>query len=269
MIVQSQQADTETEVIEPAIDGVEANENPEGTPVVDVEAKEKAKRRLSDRNRELTFRLRQAERDLEAERKEKEELKSKFTIKHEPDPDDYSDRDKYTEDREAWKAQERARIRAEETQNISQAQARREHDEKLEKQKEAYLSSRAEAIKDDPKFHEYEIEIDKVVETFDAPEIQDLILAAKKNGPKIVKYLGTNPEALEEIADASPKERAFLMGKLVAKLEAKTVKTISTAPEPTRSERGSAQRVSIPTGKTYDPSKETFKAYSARINGLR
>jgi hypothetical protein len=259
----------------------EVEESAQGEAVAEVEKeqgeqgqepsveKEKAKRRLSDRNRELTYRLRQTERELAAEKLARSAAESRTAIKAEPDPDDYADRDKYTEDKEAWKKQEREKIRAEEAENIRRESAQRARQTEAEKQKEAYLSSRPDAIKEDPKFHEYEVEIDKVVEAFDAPEIQDLILAAKKQGPKIVRYLGTNPDELEEIASASPRERAFLMGKLVAKLDAKPAKTISTAPDPIRSERGSAQRPAVPSGLAFDRTKETFAQYSARKNGLR
>lgn len=262
MLEQTQHPEIEAETTGSAT--VESVEEVQEAPEVE---KEKAKRRLSDRNKELTFRLRQTERELEAERKKTAEITAKAAIKSEPDPEDYADRNKYTQDREAWKTQERAKIRAEESENIRQEAKRTEHQTQLEKQKEGYISGRVDAIKDDPKYHEYEKEIDKVVEAFEAPEIQDLILAASKQGPKIVKYLGTNPDELEEIASASPKERAFLMGKLVAKLEAKPVKTISTAPNPTRSEKGSAPRPAAPSGKSFDPSKETFRQYSQRING--
>ncbi len=255
---------TEIEETTTVAEGVEVGEHAD--PVVE---KEKAKRRLSDRNRELTFRLRQTERELEAERKKSAEAISKAVIKTEPDPEDYSDRGKYTEDREAWKAQERAKITAEVTRQVQTDAERAKTQAQIEKQKDGYIAGRADAIKEDPKFHDYEKEIDKVVEAFDAPEIQDLILAASKQGPKIVKYLGTNPDELEEIASASPRERTFLMGKLVAKLEAKPVKTISTAPNPTRSEKGSAPRSAAPSGKSYDSSKESFREYSKRINGFK
>ncbi|HET9695726.1 MAG TPA: hypothetical protein VFP40_02590 [Terriglobales bacterium] len=231
--------------------------------------KEKAKRRLSDRLREQTYHRRQAERERDDLKKKVDELSARTVIKSEPDPEDYSDRGKYAEDREAWKAQERAKIKAEVTQEVHTSTERSRAQAQLEKQKDGYLASRVDAIKEDPKFHDYEKEIDKVVEAFDAPEIQDLILAASKQGPKIVKYLGTNPDELEEIASASPRERTFLMGKLVAKLEAKPVKTISTAPNPTRSEKGSAPRAAAPSGKSYDPSKESFRDYSKRINGFK
>lgn len=231
--------------------------------------KEKAKRRLSDRNRELTYRLRQTERELEAERKKTAELAVKAP-KVEPDPEDYSDRQKYTEDREAWKEAERGRIRAEESERLKTEARQAEARQTLEKQKDGYIKGRADAIKEDPKFHEYEKEIDKVVDAFEAPEIQDLILAASKHGPQIVSYLGKNPDELEEIAGSSPRERIFRMGKLIAKLEAKLAPSkISSAPNPTRSEKGSAPRVLAPSGKVYTPEKESFQAYAKRINGIK
>lgn len=263
MLEQTEHLETETPDSQ-VVEGVEVEK--EADPEVE---KERSKKRLSDRLREQTFHRRNAERTADALRKENEELKARAIPKQEPDPEDYADRDKYTLDRETWKAHERQKIRAEESENIRQEAKKAELQTQFEKQKEGYISGRVEAIKDDPKYAEYEKEIDKVVEAFEAPEIQDLILAASKQGPRIVKYLGTNPDELEEIASASPKERAYLMGKLVAKLEAKPVKTISTAPNPTRSEKGSAPRPNAPTGKAYDSSKETWAAFTQRQNGFR
>lgn len=258
----------ETEIKESA-GANESGEAIEGKEQDPAAEKEKAKKRLSDRLRETTWKMRTKERENEALRKENDELKAGAKIKAEPDPDDYADRNKYHEDREAWKTQEREKIRAEEAQNVRKELTLAEKRAQVEKQKEAYISGRVEAIKEDPKFHEYELEIDRVVEAFDAPEIQDLILAAKKNGPRIVSHLGANPDELEEIASASPRERSFLMGKLVAKLEAKPAKTISSAPNPTRSEKGGAQRKEAPKGLAFDKTKETFSEYSKRVNSSR
>lgn len=252
----------------PAVEGAEV-ETVVPSEAEQAEQKEKAKRRLSDRNRELTYRLRQAERELEAERKKNVEQAVKAP-KTEPDPEDYSDRQKYNQDREAWKEAERARIRAEESEKIKAEAVQAEKAKQFEKQKDGYIKARTDAIKEDEKYHEYEKEIDKVVEAFEAPEIQDLILAASKHGPKIVSYLGKNPDELEEIASASPRERTFLMGKLVARLEAKpAAPKISSAPNPTRSEKGGAPRTLVPTGRAYVPEKESFQAFSKRINGFK
>lgn len=264
MLEQTQQPESEVEETT-TVEGAEVEKEHESPEV----EKEKAKKRLSDRLKEQTYHRREAERERDALKQKYAELEAKSVIKSEPDPEDYADRDKYKEDREAWKEQERKKIRAEEAENIRQEAKNAELHSQFERQKEGYISGRVEAIKDDPKYAEYEKEIDKVVDAFEAPEIQDLILAASKQGPRIVKYLGTNPDELEEIASASPKERAFLMGKLAAKLEAKPVKTISTAPNPTRSEKGSAPRPNVPTGKSFDKSKESFTAFAKRINGFR
>lgn len=262
----------QTEHQEPVQDDLNlaSDESPVEEKQVDPEVeKEKAKRRLSDRLKEQTFHRRQAERENEQLKRQVAELSAKTAIKAEPDPEDYADRNAYNSDREAWKKQEREKITAEVEEKLRTDAKKSEYQKQLDAQKAGYIEGRAEAIKDDPKYHEYEKDIDKVVESFDAPEIQDLILAAGKQGPKIVKYLGANPDELEEIADSSPRERTFLMGKLVAKLEAKPVKTISSAPNPTRSEKGGATRAAAPTGKAFDSSKETFKEFSARQNRLR
>lgn len=258
---------------------VETGETVEGAEVEKVETvkdesdpvaeKEKAKKRLSDRLREQTFHRRQAERERDELRQKYEALAAKAPTAKEPDPEDYSDRSKYTEDREAWKKAETARIEAEAVKKVHLKIKQDEQQQQFDKQKEGYIKGRAEAIKEDPKYHEYEKEIDKVVEAFEAPEIQDLILGAAKQGPRIVSYLGENPDELEEIASLSPSARIFRMGKLIAKLEAKPDKKISSAPAPTRSEKGGAPRVPAPTGRAFDAKKESFSAYARRVNSIK
>lgn len=233
------------------------------------EEKAKARKRLSDRLREQTYHRREAERKAAELQAQLQEFKAQSKLKKEPDPDDYDDRDRYSADKARWIEQERERIRHEEREQIKKEVYHADAQKKLQADTADYLAGRALVIKDDPKFHEYEKEIDKIVEIYDAPEIQNAILRSKKNGARIVQHLGNNPDELEEIASASPQERIFLMGKLSARLEAKTVKTISTAPNPTRSEKGSAQRVNLPAGRTFNSSKESFKDYAARLNRLK
>lgn len=267
MLAENQQP--ETEVIE-TIGKVEGGESVESEKAGEPEAeKEKAKKRLSDRLREQTYHRRQAERERDELKQKVNELSAKVEKKDEPDPEDYGDRQKYLADRDAWKAQETKRLEAEVEQKLKAKAAQESQQQIFEKQKDGYIKSRADAIKEDAEFHNYEKEIDKVVEAFDAPEIQDLILAASKQGPQIVSYLGKNPDELEEIASASPRQRTFLMGKLVAKLEAKPVKKISSAPDPVRSEKGGVPVKAAPKGLVFDKSKESFSQYAARINGKK
>lgn len=233
------------------------------------EEKAKARKRLSDRLREQTYHRREAERKAAELQAKLQEFEAKSKLKVEPDPESYSDRDEYNADKARWIEQEREKIRQEERDRIKNDIYRTESQKKLQADTADYLAGRALVLKDEPKLHEYEKEIDKIVEIYDAPEIQNAILRSKKSGARIVQHLGNNPDELEEIASASPQERIFLMGKLSARLEAKTVKTISTAPNPTRSEKGSAQRVNLPAGRAFNSSKESFKDYAARLNRLK
>ena len=262
MLEQLEHESVEVEKTE-AIEGQEEKqESPENE-------KEKAKKRLSDRLKEQTFKWREEQRKSEALAKEVQELKAKLTIKDEPRPDSYDDRDKYDRDRGTWEEQERARIRKEESERLTRKQQEEREIEEIRKQEDDYKAGRAGVAKEDPNLSEHEKLIDDVVEEYRAPEIRELIYGQRKQGPKLVSYLGNNPDELEKLANSSPKERLVLMGKLLAKLEAKPVKTISSAPNPTRSEKGSAQRPAAPTGKAFDKSKESWQAYARRINGFK
>jgi hypothetical protein len=70
---------------------------------------------------------------------------------------------------------------------------------------------------------------------------------------------------LEEIADKSQLEQARVLGRIEAKLEAKPVKKVSSAPAPTRSSKGSA------TGKVGSGGKyrgyNSFKEMCIARNG--
>lgn len=247
-------------------EAIEGQEEKQESPELE---KEKAKKRLSDRLKEQTFKWREEQRKSEALAKELQELKAKLTVKSEPKPDSYDDRDKYDQDHEAWIEQERERIRREESEKLTRKQQEAKELEEIRKQEEDYKAGRAGVAKEDPNLSEHEKMIDEVVESYEAPEIRELIYGQRKQGPKLVSYLGNNPDELEKLANASPRERLVLMGKLLAKLEAKPVKTISSAPNPTRSEKGSAQRPAAPTGRAFDKSKEAFTAFAKRYNGFK
>lgn len=231
--------------------------------------KEKAKRRLSDRNKDLTKYWRKEQRkneELEQRLKKYEEANK---IKEEPDVESYDDFNKFKQDNAKWQEQERQRIREEEREAIKQEDAQEKYEREIEEGKQAYLKSRAEIAKEDANFKNYEVEIDEVVSEFKAPEIQDIILSAKEIGPSVVKYLGNNQEELIEIASSTPSKRAFKMGRLVAKLEAKPTKKSSSAPSPVRSETGSAPRQPTQRSASKHVARkgETFAERAKRLNG--
>jgi hypothetical protein len=259
-------AELEVEPETPVIDEAVEEKTPEAIEEEKVQEKEKTKRRFSDRNKEITGKWRQSERENESLRKKLEGFESQSHIKSEPDADDYTDRDKFNEDRETWKTQERAKITAEVTQEVKAGFQKEESERTMKIQREEYVLGREAILKEDPKLHEYELEIDEVVTLYRAPEIQNIILKAKKQGPKIAHYLGTHPDELREIASMSQEDRIFEMAEIKAKLGAKPVKKPSSAPAPTRSEKGSAQRIN-PTANIGHRAKESKADRYKRING--
>jgi len=220
--------------------------------------------RYSKRVKELNTKFREAERraaELEKRLQEKEEATK---LKAAPDRAEFDNEDAFRVQQAKWDAQVRESIRQEERKKIKRELETKKQQEIIDAGKNSYLKKRADYVKEDPNFHKYEIEIDQAVDQWQAPEIQNIILESKEFGPEIVAYFGKNPDELLDIASSSPAKRFFKMGQLVTKLQAKTVKTTSSAPEPIRSEKGSAKKVSV-TG-NYDPKRETFQEFARRRN---
>lgn len=247
----------------------EEEKNPEQLEAEKAEQeKAKGKKRLSDRNRELTYQLREEQRQRKADQDRIAKLEEATKIKSKPEPDFYDDHDIYIEDRKKWDEQERSKIREEERLRIREELQYENYQKQLDKNKDLYKSGRESYAKNNPKFHSYEEHIDFIVDKYETPEIQDLILEAGKQGPAIVSYFGANPDELEEIASLSPRQRVFRMGALTSKLEAKPVKTSSTAPPPPTSEKGGARSRTIKKTAGHDPQRESWKAYCQRRNGI-
>lgn len=260
----------ENEPEEPVIEqGEVAEEGTESEPQEEPKESKPKENRYSKRVKGLNTQLREEQRARIAleERLKKFEEANKLT--EEPNPDTYEDPDKYRKDRNTWNEQEREKIRQEERENLKRENAQKAYKKKIDEGVEAYKTNRVEYAKNDEKFRSYEIEIDDIVEEYQTPDIQDFILGSKETGPAIVKYLGTNPDELLEIASASPQQRAFKMGRLVSKLEAKPVKKSSSAPPPPRSEGASAPKTNSPAKSSRHTviKGETFAQRAKRLNG--
>jgi len=224
-----------------------------------AQEKEKAKRRLSDRNKELTWKLRETERQLEAEKAAKKEVEDRSKLQTAPKEEDFDTFESYKAQQTKWDTQKEAEIEERVTLKVQTQFAEKQTQLELQKNQEAYNTQRTELAKEDPKMGEYELVVTRAMNDYGVPELQNMILNAKEYGPKMVKHLGTHPDALLDIALATPQERFFQMGKLQAKLEAKPVKKISSAPDPVRSGKASAQVQA-------NPANETQAEYNRRMN---
>jgi len=232
------------------------------------EQKEKPKEnRYSKRVTELVAKYRQEEREKKELQKELEELREAKKLKKPPSPDDYEDGVVPEADQKKWDNQVREEIRKEEREKIKNESKAKKQREAFEKGKQNYIKSRSEYVKEYPDFHKYEVEIDEIVDQWQAPEIQDIILKSK-NGLEIVKHFGKNPDDLLDIASSSLSDRIFKMGQLTAKLQAKTVKKTSSAPDPIRSEKGSAKTIPVGKDAPYNPKVESWADFTKRRNGL-
>ena len=225
---------TETVLEGQEVEGQEGEVSPEEQ--VEKAAQEKAakKQRYSDRVKDLNTKFREEERAGKAKDRRIAELEDAAKIKSKPVAGDYEDHDKYLADDKKYSEQEindRVNVRFEE----KQAESRRdEANKQINKQTEVYVSNRQKAISEDSKYIEYEKIVDNVNK--DAPEIFNAIL--KGGGPAMVKYLGQNPDELEDIVLTDPSERMFELGKIAAKVKAKSPKTTSTAPDPNNIGKG-------------------------------
>ena len=220
---------------------------PEEVEQAKVEEKTKARNRLSDRLKKETYQKREFERQLKAERAKNAELMERNRIQEEPDPENYSDNETYNRDRKAYSEQEiddKVNAKMAERDKASRQQVA---NEQINKQTDTYVNNRVKAMESEPKYREYEKSVDDAVKAFEAPEIHNAIL--KGDGTELVTYFGKNPEVLEDIALMSASDRMYELGKIASKVKAKSPKTISTAPKPTREVKASAQRQAKASGK--------------------
>ena len=231
-----------------------------------VVEKEKAKRRLSDRLKEQTYQRREAERQADALRAENEKLKASSKITQEPDPDDYADRDQYNRDKELFTEQEVDNRVNQKLQQEKERERQAQADREINKKTVEYVTERAKVIEVDSSYREHERDVDDVVKAYGVPEIHNAIL--KGGGPAMVTYLGKHSDELTDIALMSPEDRLFELGKIAAKVKAKSPKKISSAPDPTRSDRGSATQSKATGGSKHVFNKnESFKDRAKRLNG--
>jgi hypothetical protein len=271
MIEETAFAELENEPVEPVVEKEETTEQSEQPEKQEnsEEEKAKAKRRLSDRLKQRTREFRDAERKNQELEAELSKYRDQSKIKTEPKPTDYDDLEKFNADNRRWMEQERERIRKEEREAIKQDLRAEEDNKKFSDDLEAYKKSAIKIKAEDPKYQKYAEEVDDVINSLHAPEIKGIIIKARSLGPEIVRYLGTHTDELEEIASASPFDRVYQMGQLVNKLKAKSVKTGSSAPDPVRSESGSAPNARVISGSKHSTviKGETFAERAKRLNG--
>ena len=172
-------------------------------------------------------------RELAKEREITKSFKEANRIKERPDIDNYDSHESYQQDTNKYNDQQ-VNARAQEIVEQERGQARqREANRQINQLTEKYVVERSKVTEVDSNYREYEKSVDE------APEIQNAIL--KGGGTAMVQHFGKNPDVLEDIALMSPQDRLFELGKIANKVKAKTPKKVSSAPNPTSSDRGSAR----------------------------
>jgi hypothetical protein len=223
-----------------------------------IEEKEKAKNRLSDNLKKATYNWREEERKNAVLQAEVERLRKATEIKKEPDQDEYTDFEKYQQDKQAYKEQEKARLKEELAQEMRAEQQERIQRAEAEKIAKEYGKQRALGAKNFDNWYEHEHAIGEVVQKAGAWTIRDIILDSDK-GAALVNYLGTHEEELAEIATLPMSAQTRRLLRIEAKLGASPAKKVSSAPDPVSSVKGSAN-VSV------NPSNETTAEYIRRKN---
>jgi len=226
--------------------------------------------RIEQLNTQLREQEREADKKLAEQAEELKILREQSRIKSEPDPDNYADHDQYRDDSTKWKKQEDAKTRQEIRNEILEENRKAKHKEEADKMAENYAEKKREA---NGVYDNYQASEDKVIEVLRshgdfAAQIQRSILRAK-HSTAIVNYFGENLDKLQELAFKSPEDQAETVWDLNKQLSAKTLKTKSTAPNPTRSEKGGAPRAKASTGgskHTYIKG-ETHMERAKRLNG--
>lgn len=253
----------ENEVI---IDHTEPVElTPEQQESAKVSEKEKARNRLSDRNKILTFQAREAQREAALLKAENEELKKATLLKKEPDPDDYADHDKLQNDLKQWKMQEENRIRQDERNRVRQESTQEKQQRENQERGLKWAAQQQKELAEDKDYLSKEkIVVNKLkehaefIDSYSASNVRNLINDTD-NGTKIVAYFNSHPDKLEDILYLSPIKQLKAIADIETEVKAKSPKKISSAPAPIESVKGSATV-------QKDLSKETQEEYNRRIN---
>ena len=233
------------------------------------EEKKKPDNRYSKRVEELNTKFREEERAKFALLEENKRLREVATIKEEPDEDNYSDPDKYKADKEQWRAQEKEKIKHEARMEIQNEQRQQKQQEKSAKVATQYGEQRVLGNEKFDNWYASETAVGNILTQHreHAVSARDSILEAK-NSAAIIDYFGKHPDKLQDIAFLDANDQSKAIWNLDKDLEGKPVKTKTTAPDPVRSEKGGAPRQVIPKGGGYNSSKETWKDYCRRKNGM-
>jgi hypothetical protein len=219
------------------------------------------KSHISRRIGELKREAREAKEALEAERQRRIQLEEATKLKKEPDPNDYADYEKLEADKAIWRSQEKARIKQEIQQEFIAEQQEKAQREQAAKVSQEWAKQREKGAKDFDNWYEHEEDVASVVRTTGAWNIRDVILESD-NGAAIVNYLGKNPKVLKEISNLPPSAQTRRLIRIETDLEAKPRKTISSAPDPVNTVKGSASV-------SANPANESMADYIRRKNGFK
>ena len=225
-------------------------------PKEEEEEKEKYSRKVQKSINRYTRKATEADQRAEQLQREVDELRKASVIKNEPKEDDYSDFDTYKNDKDKYTKQNEDRIRGEERQRLQKENYDNYQRQREDDSIEAYNENRPKAIKEFKDYETSEFKVNKAIQEFNQMGystigIRTAILQSPKHGGAIMNYLGTHSAELDKIAQLPQMDQAIALGRIEERVQAKALKTVSTAPEPAEGTRGGAQTTQADSSLSY------------------
>jgi len=175
--------------------------------------------RASERNYQRSL-----ERQLEVYQARDQPQQKQAEVQGKPVRDNYTDDVQFIEDLADWKA----KARIDEQFKIRERSAEADSQSKqLNRVREDFNAKVAKSMAQYPDFEDVAFSDDLRIS-----QPMSHVIAESPIGPAIAYFLGKNPEESAKIAAMSPRDAVKALGKLEARLETPTGKTLSTAPAP-------------------------------------
>ena len=175
--------------------------------------------RSSERNYQRSL-----ERQLEVYQARDQPAQKQAEVQGKPIRNNYTDDVQFIEDLADWKA--KARI-DEQFQLRERSAEANSQNQQLNRVKEDFNARVAKSMAQYPDFEEIAFSDDLRIS-----QPMSHVIAESPIGPAIAYFLGKNPNESAKIASMSPRDAVKALGKLEAKLEPQTGKSLSTAPAP-------------------------------------
>lgn len=181
------------------------------------------KQRAKERVQEAVARQREAER--RADRLERELAKLRTNIKA-PVADEYTDPNKLNADQIGYTLDQREAQRLEREQSDAAEEANRQRQSVFRERVDEFRST----------VDDFDSIVDVLNPILSGPSVE--MIADLEEGPAVAYHLGKNPAEARRIEKLGPREKAFELGRLAARLTTTPPKRITAAPQPVNAVTG-------------------------------